>query len=68
MSKPVIIIHNSETNEIVEREMTDAEFLIYQDSIGARKLTEEEVTAQNKRAEILSKLGLTADDLKALGL
>jgi hypothetical protein len=31
MTKPIVKIHNMETNEIVEREMTDEEFLAYQE-------------------------------------
>jgi len=69
MSKPMIRIHNAETDEIIDREMTDAEFANYQ------KLQKELFDAQAKaeQAKInaeakLASLGLTADDLKALGL
>ena len=30
MTKPMIRIHNTETNEVIDREMTDAEFVEYQ--------------------------------------
>ena len=30
MTKPTIRIHNMETNEVIDREMTDAEFASYE--------------------------------------
>ena len=30
MTKPMVRIHNIETNEIIDREMTDEEFFIYE--------------------------------------
>jgi hypothetical protein len=71
MTKPIIKIHNTETGEIIEREMNAEEYDIYQLSIGLRKLTTEEINAQLAKENALTKLaalGLTADDLAALGL
>jgi hypothetical protein len=71
MTKPIIKIHDTETGEIIEREMNAEEYDIYQLSIGSRKLTTEEIQAQTAKEAAQAKLaalGLTADDLKALGL
>jgi hypothetical protein len=69
MSKPMIRIHDTDTNEITDREMTEDEFAVYQaeaeayaNYVNQNKNAKE--TAQTK----LTALGLTADDLKALGL
>lgn len=67
MSKPIIRIHNTETNEIIDREMTDAEFTQFeadQAEAKARK-AEAEAKAQAK-AELLERLGITADEAKLL--
>ena len=72
MSRPTVRIHNIETDEIIDREMNDAEFANYQ----ARQLEKEteqaeaEAKAQAKSAAEgkLAALGLTTDDLRALGL
>ena len=64
-------IHNTETNEIIDREMTDDEFKIYQDSFLDPILSKEELEAQAAKSTAKAKLealGLTLDDLKALGL
>ncbi len=72
MSKPMIRIHNLETDEIIDREMTDAEFAQYQ--LDKAKFEETAKAEQDKAiakaaAEAkLEALGLTSDDLKALGL
>jgi len=66
------IIHNIETNEIIERDMTNDELAQYQkDQAEALELkAEAEAKAQAKAAAEakLAALGLTAEDLKALGL
>ncbi len=67
MTKPTIRIHNIETDEIIDREMTAAEFKIYeakQASYAAEK-AEAEAKATAK-ASIFDRLGLTADELKLL--
>lgn len=63
----MIRIHNIETNEIIDREMTDEEAA----ALLPNPLTEEEqaqLAAKNAAQAKLAALGLTADDLKALGL
>ncbi len=72
MTKPTIRIHNTETDEVIDREMTNAEFDDYQAqqaTDAATAAAEAETQAAKAAAEAkLAALGLTADDLKALGL
>jgi hypothetical protein len=72
MTKPIIIDHNSTTGEYVEREMTDYEWEQTQ-IVEARDaaLAAEKAKAEADKAAAQAKLaalGLTTDDLKALGL
>jgi phosphopantetheinyl transferase (holo-ACP synthase) len=63
------IIHNVETNEIIEREFTAEELIQLEKD-------KKEIEAGNKvkaakeaaRQAVLDKLGLTAEDIAALGL
>ena len=68
----MIRIHNTETDEIIDREMNDKEFAQYEANKAEQeaKAIEEEVKAKAKtKAESkLAALGLTTDDLRALGL
>jgi len=72
MTRPMVRIHNIETNEIIDREMNDQEFEAYQinQEIEAQRLAEAEAKAQAKAAAQtkLAALGLTVSDLEALGL
>jgi hypothetical protein len=72
MTKPLITIYNCETNETIEREMNTKEYAQYElDQLAAaqRKAEIETKTAAQTAAQAkLAALGLTAEDLKALGL
>jgi adenylate kinase len=76
MTRPIIVIVDAETNETIEREMNDAEFAEYQESINrqnelvaAREQATAEAAAKKAAAEAkLVALGLDLDDIKALGL
>ena len=63
----MVRIHNTETNEVIDREMNDAEFAQYQadQEVQATALAETEAKAQAK-AELLERLGITADEAKLL--
>lgn len=70
--KPKIRIHDIETDEVIDREMTDDEFSEYETQ-KALDVADQEAKAKviaDKEAALskLAALGLTADDLKALGL
>ena len=65
----MIRIHNTETDEIIDREMTAAEFKIYEADQAARKIRKAEAEAKAQaKAAILDRIGLTVEDLTALGL
>ncbi len=67
MTKPIITVHNVETNEVINREMTNAEFAQYQiDQTEAQaKATEAQARAQAKAA-LLAQLGITEEQAKLL--
>jgi hypothetical protein len=67
MTKPMIREHNVETNEVIDREMTDAEFEAYQaqQAIDAAELAALAKAAADKEA-LLAKLGITANEAKLL--
>ncbi len=71
-TRPIIRIHNIETDEVIDREMNDTEFAVYEaDQVAYQaKLAEAETKATAKAAaeSKLAALGLTTDDLRALGL
>ena len=72
MSNPIIRIHNSQTNEVIDREMTDDEYTAWLeqkaiDDSKAEVQAKAEADKETAQAK-LETLGLTANDLKALGL
>jgi len=67
MSRPIIRIHNVETNEVIDREMTAAEFKIHEADQAAQAIVEAEAEAKEAaKAAILDRIGLTADELKTI--
>ena len=67
MSKPIIRIHNVETDEAIDREMTAAEFKIYEAEQKAKAAAEAEFDAKEAaRQAILDRIGLTSDELKTI--
>ena len=66
-TKPIIRIHNMETDEVIDREMTDAEYAehLLQRKENAIVMQKREQEAANKAA-ILEKLGITAEEAKIL--
>jgi len=67
MTKPMIRIHNTETNEIIDREMNDDEFAVFQtvQAKYAAEQAEAEAKAQAKAA-LLTQLGITEEQAKLL--
>lgn len=63
----MIRIHNTETNEILDREMNDFEFEQYQIDQEIESARQLEIESKMiARQEILDRLGLTADEAKLL--
>jgi inosine/xanthosine triphosphate pyrophosphatase family protein len=66
-TKPIIRIHNITTDEVIDREMNDAEFAQYQLDKETQAIEKAEAEAkQTAKAAIVDRLGLTADELKLL--
>jgi hypothetical protein len=67
MTKPMIRIHNTETDEVTDREMTAAEFKQYEAQQKVQAIAKAEVEAkETAKAAILDRIGLTADELKTI--
>jgi len=63
----MIRIHNTETDEVIDREMTAAEFKIYEADKAVQIIEKAETEAKaTAKASILDRLGLTADELKTI--
>jgi len=67
MSRPMIRIHNIETDEIIDREMNNQEFEAYQanQELEAQRLAEAEARAVQKAA-LLQRLGITESEARLL--
>ncbi len=67
MTKPIVREHNLETNEIIDREMNDDEFAVYQAE--QKALAEAQAQAQvavEAKAALLERLGITEEEAKLL--
>ena len=63
----MVRIHDQETDEIIDREMTAAEFKIFEADQKANAIRQAEVEAKAQaKAAILDRLGLTADELQTI--
>jgi len=67
MAKPIIRIHNTETNEVIDREMNDAEFAQYEIDQAAHLAKQAEAEAKaTAKAALLAQLGITEEQAKLL--
>jgi hypothetical protein len=67
MTKPMIRIHDVQNDEIIDREMNDAEFAIFEAEQIAIANKALEVSAQlQAKQKILDRLGITADEAALL--
>ena len=66
-SRPMVRIHNVETNEIIDREMNDAEFAQFEiDQAAQAERNAAEATKAAEKEALLARLGITADEAKLL--
>jgi hypothetical protein len=66
-SRPTVRIHNIESNEIIDREMNDAEFAQYEADQAASSLRATELADKaTARAALLDRLGITAEEAQLL--
>ena len=62
-TRPMVRIHDLATDEVIDREMTDAEFADHQAKQAEAEAKQAEAEAKaNARQAILDRLGLTADE------
>ena len=71
MANPTIRIHNSTTNEVIDRDMTDAEYAQWQaDNAEAQAQAEAKAEAAEAKAvtrqAVLDRLGLTEQEAQLL--
>jgi len=66
MTNPMTRIHNTETNEIIDREMTNDEYALYLDSFKDPILSKEEIASKEAKSALLTKLGITEEEAKLL--
>ena len=67
MTRPTVRIHDLSTDEVIDREMNDAEFAQYEadQAAEAERVAAEAAKAAEKEA-LLARLGITADEAKLL--
>jgi multidrug resistance efflux pump len=62
-TRPMVRIHNLATDEVIDREMNDAEFAQYEADKAAQAAAQAEAEANaTAREAILNRLGLTAEE------
>ena len=67
MTKPIIRIHNTATDEVIDREMTDAEFAAYEADKAAQAIAKAEAAAKAAtRAALLTRLGISEEEARIL--
>jgi hypothetical protein len=65
--RPIIRIHDTANNEVIDREMNDAEFAQYEIDVANSKARTAAIDqAAADKAALLAKLGITADEAKLL--
>jgi hypothetical protein len=66
-TRPIIRIHNVETDEIIDREMNDVEFAQYETDKAEQATAKTEAEAkETAKAAILDRIGLTTDELQTI--
>ena len=67
MTRPIVRIHNTATDEVIDREMNDAEFAALEAKQAAQATAQaaEAAEAAQKQA-VLDRLGLTAEEASQL--
>jgi hypothetical protein len=67
MSRPTLAIHNADTGEVIERELTDAELIQHEKDLAwAANLRAGKIAKENAKVALLERLGITADEAVSL--
>jgi hypothetical protein len=65
--RPMVRIHDTSTDEVIDREMNDAEFAEHQNDVAAIEAKNAAVAVErNAKISAYEKLGLTAEEITAL--
>jgi len=66
-TRPMVRIHDLETNEVIDREMNDAEFEAWKADQAAQVIAKAEAKAkETAKAVLLTKLGISAEEAALL--
>jgi len=67
MTKPMIRIHDLATDEVIDREMNNAEFAVYEAEQAAQATAQAEAEAKaTAKAALLAQLGITEEQARLL--
>jgi hypothetical protein len=67
LNRPIVRIHDLAIDEVIDREMNDAEFATWQATQATQAIAQAEADAkETAKAAILDRIGLTADELKTI--
>ena len=67
MTRPIVRIHDLSTDEVIDREMNDAEFAQYEaDQEAQAALAAAEAAKAEQKAALLERLGITAEEAQLL--
>jgi len=67
MTRPTVRIHDLSTDEVIDREMNDAEFAQHEaDQAAAIERAEAEAAKAAEKVALLERLGITAEEAKLL--
>ena len=67
MTRPMVRIHDLSTDEVIDREMNDAEFAQYEADQAAQATAQAEAEAKaTAKADLLERLGITAEEAQLL--
>lgn len=67
MTRPIIRIHDLETDKVIDREMTAAEFAVYEaEQTAAQAKADDEAAKATAKAALLERLGITAEEATLL--
>jgi hypothetical protein len=66
-TRPMVRIHDLATNEVIDREMNDAEFAAYEADQAEQAARQAEAeTREAQRQALLDRLGITSEEAKIL--
>ena len=66
-TRPMVRIHDTSTDEIIDREMNNDEFAKYEAKIAEKQIKDAEIAKQDlAKSALLNRLGITAEEAALL--